>query len=197
MIDIDFPKCNDKILKYGNIRDIPISWLKEELWRYNIYEMWKGMWRRVNEHRNYKDCSICHDYIRLSNYLLDILRLDNFNIFKENPKGWSIDKDIKIPGNKEYKFEALSLVTRSDNSKERQTRSPFCPERPKTPVIGISNNSILIFKSSRYAEALGFDASTIIKCCKGKRPSHKGYRWYYLNYKHGKRLRKISSYNHL
>lgn len=190
---MEIPKCDDITLKYGNIRDIPISWLKEELWRYNIYEMWKGMWRRVSEHRNYKDCSICDRYTRLSNYFTDIPKLDNFEIFKENPKGWSIDKDIKIPGNREYKFEALSLVTRSDNSKERQTRNPFTPNRPKTPVIGISNDSILIFKAIRYAEVLGFSAGTISNCCKGKRPHHNGYKWYYINYKHGKRLRKISS----
>ena len=88
---MEIPKCDDVILKYGNIRDIPISWLKECRWRYNIYEMWKGMWRRVSDNKYYKDCFICDEYIRLSNYFSDILKLENFNLFKENPSGWQLE----------------------------------------------------------------------------------------------------------
>lgn len=33
--------------------------------------------------------------------------------------------------------------------------------------------------SAAAAEANGFDDSTIIKCCRGKRETHKGYRWEY------------------
>lgn len=190
---MEIPKCDDVILKYGNIRDIPISWLKDELWRYSIYEMWKGMWRRVSEHRNYKDCSICDRYIRLSNYFTDIPKLDNFSLFKENPKGWSIDKDIKIPGNREYKFEAISLITRSENSRERQVRNPYVPKREPKPVIGISPKSILLFKVLSHVEFIGLDKSSVCECCHKDRKTCGGYKWYYINYKHGKRLRKISS----
>jgi len=175
------PKCKDKLLKYDKIQDIPDYWIKEEEWRLSIYRKWRDMWERVKNDSAYNDCIICHNYIRLSNYFIDIIKLENFDLFKENPKGWSIDKDIKIPGNREYKFEALSLVTRSDNSKDMRARNKT--PNPRKPIIGISinDNSIIIFDFIRQSEGKGFDPRNIVKCLKGIRKSHKGYKWYYLN----------------
>lgn len=186
---MDIPKCEDVVLKYGNIRDIEYQWLRDEDWRRIIYEKWTKMWSRVNNNSFYKDCSICNEYIRLSNYFYDFMKLDNFDLFKENPKGWSIDKDIKIPGNREYKFEALSLVTISENSKERLVRcgNPFIDNNPsinkRKSVIGIhkDNGSIIIFNILTNARKLGLNPSHIRSCCVGNRNTHGGYKWYYLN----------------
>lgn len=46
--------------------------------------------------------------------------------------------------------------------------------------LDLNGNIIKEWESARNAEINnGFDNSCIIKCCKGKRKSHKGYRWQY------------------
>jgi len=182
-----------RILKYGNINDMPKGWRTEE-WHYKAYHMWYQMWIRVSTHPSYKDSRICDDYIYLSKYINDIPKLDNFDLFKENPKGWSIDKDIKIPGNKEYKFEALSLVTRSDNCKDRNNRcgNPFTTNNKcvrensglarRKPVRGINkkDGSILEFESINETRNSGFDPTGVCHCLRGKIKSHRGYYWEYI-----------------
>ena len=44
----------------------------------------------------------------------------------------------------------------------------------------LKTKEILIFKNPSEAAKKGFDSSHIIKCCRGKRPSHRGYAWSYL-----------------
>ena len=191
LIVIQIPKCEDVILKYNRVRDIPYSWLMEEEWRSKIYSMWNSMWHRVNKHPSYKDSKISENYSRLSNYFEDVLSLENFDLFKENPKGWSIDKDIKIKDNKDYYFEALSLVTLEDNTSERNIRKGYPNSGNFKPIIGINKDTIILLKSRNEAKEKGFRPSNITLVCQGKRPHHKGYKWFYINYKHNKTYRRV------
>jgi group I intron endonuclease len=55
---------------------------------------------------------------------------------------------------------------------------------PKTsrPIVGISltkTNDILFYDYMNQAKNDGFNSSCISNCCKGKRGTHKGYKWYY------------------
>ena len=181
-----------KVLKYGKINDLPRGWVSEEEWHRVIYDMWAKMWSRVNNDPYYSNTLIQSEYRYLSKYVLAITQLDNFVLFKQNPKGWCIDKDIK--GGKHYYFENLSLVPKSTNVKERNTRcrNPGYSRRKYIIAIG---STILLYKSSRDASKDGFDYSSVSKACKNKYYNtnrYKGYRWYYVNYKHKKVLRTSS-----
>ena len=54
--------------------------------------------------------------------------------------------------------------------------------RDKRPVIGKNKKTgeSLVFNSMSEAALHGFKAASICVCCKGKRPSHYGYKWSYL-----------------
>lgn len=50
---------------------------------------------------------------------------------------------------------------------------------------------IEVYENSRKCSEAGFDRRNIIKCCKGKRKTHKGYVWSYEIIKiHTKKQRK-------
>ena len=164
-------------------------------WHKSIYNRWHNMWARCKDpenksYENYKDCPIDDRYHLLSNYVNDVQLLDDFFLLKENPSKYSIDKDKKDPNNRCYYFEHLSIVTDSENSKERNDRcgSPFIEGKanPPKPAIGINitNGYILILESTYEGRLYDFDPSTISKCCRntyGKKGNiYKGYRWEYL-----------------
>jgi hypothetical protein len=169
------------LLKKGN--DMPRGWRQEALWHDKVYRMWRSMWSRVYNHLNYFGSLIEPRYSSLSEYAKDIQKLENFDLFKENPQGWSIDKDNKIKGNRDYYFEALSLVPRKENSKERMSRKGSPNKNHFKPIIGINidSNFIIVFKSRNDAKDKGFDLGNITKCCQKKIKSYKGYKWEYLD----------------
>ena len=57
-------------------------------------------------------------------------------------------------------------------------------EANSIPIVQIdasTNKVINVWESAMDAEREGFNHSNIIKCCKGKRKTHKEYRWQYLS----------------
>lgn len=68
--------------------------------------------------------------------------------------------------------------TNASNAKKRKPNN-----RKRIPIIGISitDGSIIKFDYMTRAENSGFLQSSISKCCKDKRPTHKGYKWMYLS----------------
>mgnify|MGYP006954717919 CR=1 FL=1 len=77
----------------------------------NIRTLWKGILDRCygkNVTEAYKDCSICDRWIKLSNFIVDIEKMPNFDkLFKQ---GWSLDKDILVKGNKIYSPDTCCIV---------------------------------------------------------------------------------------
>lgn len=196
-----------KVYKYGNINDMPRGWVNgkgQPKWHRVAYDMWKSMWSRVHNNINYFGKTIQPKYKYLSGYIEDFQKLENFDLFKENPYGWSIDKDIKGGTYIGYYFEYLSLVSRGDNSKDVINRfgnsylhtdvaKKKSAQSRKKPIIGISLNSIILLKSVNDAYSKGFNAKAIPSICKGTSRSrtHGGYKWLYVNYKHNKLFRKV------
>ena len=62
------------------------------------------------------------------------------------------------------------------------TRKKRVSKKLSKKVIGINKNDtkVIILKSTRQGNKFGFSNAYISSCCKGKRKSHKGYKWYYL-----------------
>lgn len=64
--------------------------------------------------------------------------------------------------------------------------------RDKRPVIGENKKTgeLLTFESLTEAASHGFKAASICICCKGKRRSHYGYKWSYLE-----EIQKLTGWN--
>ena len=180
----------DDCIIYNDMDRGWVSGKGQPKWHRSLYDRWKNMWERCKDPRcsryeDYKDCEIDERYRLLSNYINDIMKLENFNKLCEDPSKWEIDKDKKDPNNRCYFFEHLSIVLSSENTKERNNR---CGNpNPSQPIVGINikDNSILIFKSPYDATHKGFDPSNIRKCCKGiygkSKSIYKDYYWIYLD----------------
>ena len=167
-----------------------------ELWQQKAYFMWYRMWSRVSNNSYYKNCNI-HDSFRLFSNFIKWLELEpRFEEFKAtcHEVRWTIDKDIKDSGNRNYYPECMSLVTQSDNNKEMNVRRrgkdriPYgkggnSSNHSTKAIIGISikDNSILVFNSIKEASESGFNSGNICSCIKGLYKSSKGYRWFYLD----------------
>lgn len=129
-----------------------------------------------------------------SNYLKFIIEQPRFEEFCStcHEVTWCIDKDIKHPGNRNYYPEYMSLITQSENSKARikDKGKPIS----RRPIIGINKDTgkVLLFKSKSEAGGT-FDSRTLHRCLtkKPKYKSHRGYKWYYINYKHNKIYRRL------
>ena len=75
------------------------------------------------------------------------------------------------------KVENLEWVTSKENI-NYGTRTERCSK----PIYGINikTNERIEFPSTREAQRNGFDQSHIVDCLKGRRKSHKGYKWFYV-----------------
>lgn len=51
--------------------------------------------------------------------------------------------------------------------------------RRKVLMLDLNNNILKEYESVRSTSQDGFDSSCISKCCKGKLPHHKGFKWQY------------------
>ena len=171
----------------GIINDMPRGWLSSDEWHMSLYNRWLCMWLRCKDpkmerHETYKCIEIDERYRHFSNYVNDVMSLENFDKLITNPHKWVIDKDIKNE-NRGYFLDNLSIVSKSENSKEMINRCG-CPTNKKTPVFCISVDepyTRMAFDSMFCTRVKNFDPRNIVKCCKGRQKTHKGFKWYYLD----------------
>ena len=174
-------------------------------WHKVLVDRWIDMWTRCNNpndwrYESYKDCKIDERYRTFSNYLNDIMQLDNFDKLCENPSKWHIDKDKIDPNNRCYYFEHLSIITNSDNSKERMSRKGSPMKNPdyakkngdshkkSIKAININSGEVLYFDSQvDAAEELGILQGSISNCLYGRAKSYKGYKWEFLDEKNSRK----------
>lgn len=155
------------------------------------YIHWSGMIHRcfnkkIHENRpTYADCTIDEKLLEFAYFLDHVHEIENYEEWKKCPnEKWHLDKDSKYLGNKHYSINNCTFLKIGDNSKE-------VFERYGNPNPYINNNFILgmainrndfIIETSpiRIEEKYGLDASSIRKCCNGKRRSCGGYQWFKL-----------------
>lgn len=67
--------------------------------------------------------------------------------------------------------------------KERNLKMNIIVDKLSKPVKGtnLSTGDEVYYKSTQDASRNGFDNGKISLCCRGKRNSHKGYKWEYVN----------------
>lgn len=107
------------------INDMPNGWTTENKLNKRIYDCWNGMIRRCysekchKKHQTYKDCYVCERWLKLSNFVEDISKIDGYEYWLMNPnKRIALDKDIKVNGNKRYCLENCIFTTISNNSRQ-------------------------------------------------------------------------------
>ena len=174
--------------------DKRIAKTEEQKYQSTVYHLWKRMFQRcysekyLERNPTYRGCQVCVRWRKLSNFIKDIAKIPNYELWLNNPgKRISLDKDILLKGNKVYHPKLVKLVTMQENTREMLKRTNFKASKvnaSKTSkaVIGtsIKDGSIIEFKSVSKAEKEGGFTRTHIKaCCRGKRKTHKGYIWRY------------------
>ena len=148
------------------------------------------MWERVTENSYYKDCKIHENFRLFSNFIKWLENEPRFDEFCNtcHEVKWCVDKDMKLKGNKKYYPEFMTLCTQSENSTEQITRNVNPNVYKLKPIIGLGDN-IILFKYIKESKIKGFNPAHIVSCCKKKRRFHKGYKWYYINYKYSRKYR--------
>lgn len=169
-----------------------------------VYHMWRRMWKRVYTEIYWFGSLIHPSFKYLSNYVKWIESQPRFKEFCStcDKTRWSVDKDSKYPGNKNYYPEYMTLMLGSENSIESINRNghPLLKKdvarkngrKRMKPVLGISlddSKKIILTIARQDVSKYGFDPSVVGKCIAKKRKHHKGYKWYKLNYKHNKTYR--------
>lgn len=169
---------SNKANKYGGINDVKNCDKR-------IYNLWYDMLRRcydtefhaAKNGRAYADCEVCEEWFLLSNFMNDIKELENYDLWRIK-KGYAIDKDITVPGNRVYRKEACKFVTKSENATDALVRHPEIQKKAaelrKQAITLSKDGKTLMFKSQIEAcEFLGMRSDAIAtsiyhKCrCRG------------------------------
>ena len=163
-------------------------------WHRKVYHMWRDTWRRVYGNVYWFGSLIHPPFKYLSNYVEWIEGQPRFEEFCAtcNTTRWTVDKDSKYPGNKDYYPEYMTLMPQSENSIERINRRGSPTIRPKQAVLGIpldDANKIILTIARQDVFNYGFKPSHVGDCLTKRYKTHKGYKWYRVNYRHNKKYR--------
>lgn len=186
---------------YGGINDMPHGWRHFAPENKKIYEMWRGMLRRCDSRYKdaiYQGCTCHKDFYYLSKFYAWIVKEPRYNEFINDlgSHKWAIDKDMIEPGNKEYTYGKIQLITFSANSRDAASRIDYklrsvnnahivdrIAKKHYKPIlrINITNpTDMRIYESLKEAVADGFNHAKISNCCNGHIKSYKGYRWVHI-----------------
>ena len=198
--------------KYGvGVNDMVGKWFtrgqcrasnSQEFYQARVYTLWSDMLRRcysenwLSKHPSYIGCFVCDRWLYLSKFIEDLPYIMNYQLWLSNPNSRvCLDKDILVPGNKEYCLESCQFVTLSDSAKDVVNRcgipSPSIIGRKQGAVkrgekmakgvkaTSIKNGDVLIFNSLSDVKTQGFNPGHVSECYRGKRHKHKGYTWEY------------------
>lgn len=166
--------------------------------RYRIYVLWKDMMYRCysEEYKKrcptYKECCVCKEWLKLSNFARDIEELPNYEMWANNPNQFiCLDKDVRILGNIEYNKEACMFLTIKDSSKEmlgrrgisnhfiEKSREANLKIRRKIKCV-LQDGSEMLFNSIKETGTYGYNRRHVLSCCNGKRKTHKGCTFSFL-----------------
>ena len=113
-----------KVYNFG-INDCERGWCSKNETNKKFYKCWCHMLERCysekwhEKYPTYKDCYVCDRWLKLSNFVEDLPKIDNYNLWLENKEKYELDKDIKSDGkNKCYCLEECMFVTKKENVKQ-------------------------------------------------------------------------------
>lgn len=90
-------------------------------------------------------------------------------------------------------FGCLSLTTKNGKNKGGKTINLSNRLFINIVQMDLNENPIKIWQNPKeIEEVLGFDRSSIVKCCKGKAKTHKGFIWKYLSDVNEDKIKQIN-----
>ena len=186
-------RITDDIVIYNDMERGWIAGKYQPLWHRKVYDIWRSMWKRVYTELYWFGSLIHPSFKYLTNYVKWLESQPRFEEFCTtcNTISWSVDKDAKCLGNKNYYPEYMTLMTKSENCTEKNNRNGNPSLKRIIPVIGIpldDTKKIILVASIKDVSNYGFDSGNVSRCIAKKKnhKSHKGYKWYKVNYKHNK-----------
>lgn len=99
------------------VRDLDIN-LFSDINRYKkIYNSWSNMIERCYSNSGkfpaYEGCAVSENWLHCSKFFSDIVEMDNYEMLH---KGWHLDKDVILKGNKVYSKDTCCIVPNEINS---------------------------------------------------------------------------------
>lgn len=136
---------SDKTIVYNHgINDMQRGWTKENKWNKRVYDLWSHILERCYDEKSlekrpsYKNCYVCDRWLKLSNFIEDIVKIDNYELWINSERGtYHLDKDIKVKNNKCYCLENCMFIKREINTMERHFSGRKRKDN-KSGIIGIS-----------------------------------------------------------
>lgn len=122
------------------------------------YEVWHQMLNRCynsKSNKSYNGCTVYEPWKTLSIFINDMKSIPGYKDWRKNPGKWSLDKDILVPGNREYVPGKVQFVDCRVNSREavQRTRTyKSAQEACKKAVRGIDPSGVEhIYSSTQEA----------------------------------------------
>lgn len=179
------------------INDMGRGWRTQNELNERIYRTWSSMLQRCyskeyqKKYPTYKGCFVCEKWLKLSGFVEDVCKIDNYELWLKNPnKRISLDKDIKSNNkNKCYCLQQCKFVSNEDNIKQsRETtnysfmkgENNFWYNKKRNDLVqnnkllkskkvsqyDLNGNLIRIWNSmSEVKRELNFDQGKISNCC--------------------------------
>lgn len=175
--------------------DMYWGWTKANDWNQRVYVVWTKMIQRCYSEKyheknpTYIGCFVCSRWLKLSNFVEDIVKIPNYEYWRDNPKqGISLDKDIKSNGkNKEYSLEQCQFTDFGENARQAMKTRDYVqgennPNHGQLVAqINPSTDKIINLKYNREYIELGFNQGNISSCCRGRYKTSQGFIWKYLS----------------
>lgn len=189
----------DKLVYGVGVNDCP-GWASDKnkqsyCWR--VYDLWRQMIRRCysakfhQSNPTYKGCIVCSRWLTLSKFAEDIKTLPGYDLWLNNPgKRITLDKDMRVRGNKEYSIDSCQFVTDVQSSLDVQINHPGRTRHPdvikqrafsrgsKIIAIEVSSGESKLFNSlTEAAKELGVFHSNISSVLRGKISQTGGFKF--------------------
>ena len=132
---------------YGKgINDMEKGWKRKSKENLRKYSLWKSMLCRCYDEKyhekypTYKNCYVCERWLKLSNFLKDIEKLENYEEWLKHIYDkrniYELDKDIKSNGNNKcYCLEQCMFATNKDNTLQAmKTRDNSYLQKENNPM---------------------------------------------------------------
>lgn len=135
--------------------------------------------KKRNVFKNYEGCTVEERWFNFQNFCEDIKEIKGYSEWKKNTEKmkYSLDKDIKIKGNKLYSKDTCLFVTISENSRESfyRNKENFLTGKK---YLAFKNDEKIIFENQReFQREYNLSSGSINKFFKGRYKHVKGWKF--------------------
>lgn len=159
---------------------MPRGWLSSNKLNRKIYDTWYDMIKRCYSDKyhqrepSYIGCTVNIRWKYLSNFVKDISNIPGYSIWSQSfNQHMALDKDILVPGNREYGPGLVCFVDMKTNSEEEIKRNRWYPIEVRLldgTLVGVFYNGL-----DEVAKVVGRSKQTVNDVIRGRQKSTNGY----------------------